>query len=169
MSFNIFQHFCQISLVSHLHNLARFTIWTLSVIVLSEKPLYVFPCANKIATCNRLQCTGSFCACYHSTTCAKYTIYRARPQFVKLSEMLRDGWMGGWMYGWMEMMAAHFYVCSLAAAEYSPEELPATPPWYFPALFSFSDLSWNCVSLEYSFLAGLNDYCHCQRPLPTSQ
>ena len=62
------------------------------------------------------------------TTCAKYTIYRARPQFVKLSEMLRDGWMGGWMYGWMEMMAAHFYVCSLAAAEYSPEELPATPP-----------------------------------------
>ena len=55
-----------------------------------------------------------------ATTCAKYTIYRARPQFVKLSEMLRDGWM--------EMMAAHFYVCSLAAAEYSPEELPATPP-----------------------------------------
>ena len=37
-----------------------------------------------------------------ATTCAKYTIYRARPQFVKLSEMLRDGWMGGWMYGWMD-------------------------------------------------------------------
>ena len=35
-----------------------------------------------------------------ATTCAKYTIYRARPQFVKLSEMLRDdGWMDGWMAG----------------------------------------------------------------------
>ena len=57
-----------------------------------------------------------------ATTCAKYTTYRARVQFVKLSEMLRDdGWMDGWM-------AAHFYVCSLAAAECSPEELPATPP-----------------------------------------
>ena len=54
-----------------------------------------------------------------ATTCAKYTIYRARPQFVKLSEMLLDD-------GWM--LIAHFYVCSLAAAECFPEELPATPP-----------------------------------------
>ena len=37
-----------------------------------------------------------------ATTCAKYTIYRARPQFVKLSEMLRDdGWMDGWMLTFM--------------------------------------------------------------------
>ena len=89
-----------------------------------------------------------------ATTCAKYTIYRARPQFVKLSEMLRDdGWMDGWMLTFMLALWPR-----LSAP---PKNCQQRRHDIF-ALFSFSDLSWICVSLEYSFLAGLNDYCHCQ-------